>query len=130
MAEGVMRQIANPTTVEVDSAGTSGWHIGNPPDPRAIAEAARRDVDLSAQRARQFTASDFKRFDLILAMDGKNAQRIEALRPDGDQTPVRLFMEYAGPGQPKDIPDPWYDDNFDVVYAMIEGAAKGLLRSL
>ncbi len=130
MAEGVLRHYADPDEVVVDSAGTSDWHIGKPPDPRAIVEAARHGVDLRAQRARQFTTSDFDQFELILAMDKKNVRKIEALRPEINQTPVRLFMEYAGPDQPKEVPDPWYEDNFDVVYGMIEEATTGLLRTL
>ncbi len=130
MAEGVLSHHCDPARVEVDSAGTSDWHIGNPPDPRAIAEAARHGIDLRGQRARQFAASDFERFDLILAMDRKNLQKIIALRPNGNQTQVRLFMEYCGEGQAKDVPDPWYEDNFDVVFGMIEEATAGLLRSL
>jgi len=130
MAEGVVRHLADPKAVIVDSAGTSDWHIGLPPDARAIDEAARHGVDLRPLRARQFTPWDFEHFDLILAMDQKNHRKIESLRPERDETPVRLFLEYAGLGQPKDVPDPWYEDNFGGVFEMIEEAAMGLLRSL
>ena len=73
---------------------------------------------------------DFERFDLILAMDRKNQSQIEALRPEGNCTPVRLFLDFAGPDYPKDIPDPWFESTFGAVYGLIEKAAGGLLRTL
>ena len=84
-----------------------------------------RSLDLSGLRARQFAAADFARFDLILAMDRQNLRDIEALRPDGDETPVLLFGD-LGPGG--DVPDPYYTRDFHGCLDMIEACAVGLSR--
>ncbi|WP_068115562.1 low molecular weight protein-tyrosine-phosphatase [Tropicimonas marinistellae] len=115
--------------VELDSAGTGAWHLGEPPDRRMQAVARKGGYDLSAFRARQFGEEDFDRFDLILAMDRKNQADIEALRPAGASTPVRLFLSY-GPSERVDVPDPYYDGGFDVVLRLLEHAAMGLLSEL
>lgn len=131
-AEGVFRKAAKAAELsfECDGAGTSDWHIGHPPDLRAQAEAQRRDVDLAGLRARQITEDDFHHFDLIIAMDSDNLRDIEALRPAGSLTPVRLLLEYA-PHQPlRDVPDPYYTHGFDGVFDLIELASKGLIRQL
>jgi len=127
-AEGVFRSLA--PKARTDSAGTSGWHIGDPPY-RPMQDAARaRGIDISSLRARQFEAADFTRFDLIIAMDVKNLTAIEALRPSGSATPVRLFTDYAPNRDADHVPDPYYTRDFDGTLDLIEICAKGLAASL
>lgn len=116
-AEAVLR--AKYPEWEIDSAGTSGWHIGDPPyEPMQLAAKAK-GYDLSPLRARQFTAGDFQKFDLILAMDTQNQRDIENLRPYGSTTPVQLFDD-------QDVPDPYYTRDFDGALSIIEKAATAL----
>jgi len=131
-AEGVFAALAAETAadVEADSAGTGAWHVGNPPDSRATAEARRKGIDLSPLRARQVTGGDFERFDLILAMDRANLAALERLRPPGNETPVRLFLDYAPHAHLREVPDPYYEDNFEEVFDLLEGASRGLLAAL
>ena len=118
-AEGVMRKIAPDW--EIDSAGTGGWHVGEPPYGPMQAAARARDIDLSQLRARQFERGDFDRFDLIIAMDAQNQQDIERLRPAGSRTPVELMAN-------SDVPDPYYTRDFDGALDIIQAAAARLLE--
>ena len=127
-AEGVFRALA--PNVHTDSAGTGGWHVGEPPYGAMQKAAQARGIDLSDLRARQFRADDFTRFDLIIAMDAQNLRDIEALRPKGNATPVRLFTDYA-PGEGIDqVTDPYYTRDFDGTLDLIEQAAHGLCATL
>src|SRR5450631_2121365 len=98
-AEGVLRQLAaqlKPSLeIEVDSAGTADYHIGDSPDPRSQRAALRRGIDISGLRARRVTRDDFTRFDFILAMDKQNLSELEAMKPQNSRAQVRLFLEYA-----------------------------------
>jgi protein-tyrosine phosphatase len=125
-AEAVLRAQASGRglDLEVDSAGTGGWHVGKPPHPPAIAAAARRGYDLSALRARRITPADFDAFDVILAMDRANRDDIERLRPAGNRTPVRLFLADG------DVPDPYYTGAFDAVLDLVERGAGAILDQL
>lgn len=129
-AEGVFRALSGDADVEVDSAGTSNWHVGGPPDKRATEEAARRGVDLSGLRARQAVPEDFERFDLIVAMDHSNAAKLETIRPSDNSTPVALFLSYRSEPGPVEVPDPYYEDNFPEVFDMLEEASRGLLSRI
>ena len=122
-----MRKIA--PALQLDSAGTSGWHIGDPPYGPMQKAARRRGIDLSDLSARLFVGADFERFDLIVAMDRDNQRDIEALRPQGNETPVVLFAPYGDPGL-SDVPDPYYTRDFDGVLDLIEQAAAALLAQL
>ncbi len=127
-AEVVFRAIA-PDLI-TDSAGTAGWHVGKPPyGPMQVAAETRR-YDLSDRRARQFQRDDFNRFDLIIAMDDANQRDIEALRPEGAATPVRLFTDYALDYGMDHVPDPYYTRDFDGTLDLIERAARGLKTAL
>ena len=129
MAEGVLRvkAAAAGLAVEVDSAGTGGWHVGNPPDERGLQAALARGYDNRDQRARQVSAQDFHDFDLILGMDRTNVQDLEHMRPPGAATEVRLFHPDG-----LDVPDPYYGgpEGFDTVLNMIEQASDTLLSEL
>ena len=120
--------------VTVESAGTGSWHIGEPSDRRAIGEARRRGIAMDG-RAQQFTAGDFARFDLVLAMDRRNAADLRGIAPTReDAAKVRLLREFD-PGAPAgdlDVPDPYFGgaDGFEDVFDMVERACAGLLQHL
>ena len=131
-----LRERAPELDVEVDSAGTHDYHVGSPPDPRAIAAAARRGIDLSAQRARLVEVADFQRHDLIVAMDRLNREVLLDLSPAAYRERVRLLMEFAGvpldDGEQLDVPDPYYGGavGFERVLDLVEQAADGLLAEI
>jgi protein-tyrosine phosphatase len=121
--------------VEIDSAGTGAWHVGDPPDDRARAEATRRGIDLRG-RARQFHAGDFHHFDLVVAMDRTNRRDLLdlATSPD-DGSKVRLLREFdpeAGDGANLDVPDPYFggSNGFAEVFDIVDRACQGLLEHL
>ena len=139
-AEGVMRHVLREEgledRIEVDSAGTGGWHVGSPPDERATEAAARRGTTLEGA-ARRFDPSDFGSFDLILAMDAENRRDLLALAPDDEaRAKVRLLREFdpesVASGASLDVPDPYYggDDGFEQVLDLVEAAARGLLAEI
>ena len=131
-----LRERAPELDVEVDSAGTHDYHVGSPPDPRAIAAAARRGVDLTAQRARLVKVADFQRHDLIVAMDRLNREVLLDLSPAAYRERVRLLMEFAGvpldDSEQLDVPDPYYGGavGFERVLDLVEQAADGLLAEI
>ncbi|MEX1993591.1 MAG: low molecular weight protein-tyrosine-phosphatase [Steroidobacteraceae bacterium] len=127
----VQRQAAR-LAIEVDSAGTHAWHAGSAPDERAITAARRRGIDMSRLRARKVEAADFERFDLVLAMDEQNLQRLRQLAPATHRDRVRLFLDYAPQLERRDVPDPYYGDatGFEEVLDLVEEAARGLLAAL
>lgn len=127
-AEGVFRSLA--PEVQTDSSGTSGWHLGEPPYGPMQKAAQSRGYDLSDLRARRFEPADFARFDLIIAMDAQNLRDIEAQRPSGNETPVRLFTDYAPEAGMDHVPDPYYTRDFDGTLDLIEQAAQGLKAAL
>ena len=135
-AEGVMRRKVALAGLEkeirVDSAGTHNYHPGSPPDGRSQAHAARRGYDLSKQRARQVTAADFEKFDLILAMDHDNVARLTAICPAQDLNKVRLLTAYCTHHDSPVVPDPYYGGNqgFEVVLNLVEDACDGLLQHI
>ncbi|MCK0141658.1 low molecular weight protein-tyrosine-phosphatase [Aliiroseovarius sp. F20344] len=131
-AEGVFRALATKAGLDVitDSAGTSNWHVGDPPYTPMQAAAKLRGVDLSDLRARQFTARDFDQFDLIIGMDDSNIDNIEHLRPTGSQTPVRLFTDFAPEAGMDHVPDPYYTRDFDQTLDLVQVASVGLIKHL
>jgi protein-tyrosine phosphatase len=137
-AEGVMRGLLREEglegAVEVDSAGTGDWHVGNPPDARATAAARARGVTLDGA-ARQVRRADFDDFDLILAADRRNLRELNALVPPEARAKVHLLREFdpGSAGAPDlDVPDPYYggDDGFEHVLDLVEEACRGLLAEL
>jgi len=135
-AEGVFRRLveerAPQSGLEIDSAGTHDYHVGEPPDERAIAAAARRGIDLRRLRARQVKAADFERFDLIVAMDRLNRETLLGNCPEPYRPRIRLFMEFAGDSDLEDVPDPYYGGplGFEQVLDLAEEASAGLLDEL
>ncbi|MGP1308608.1 MAG: low molecular weight protein-tyrosine-phosphatase [Phycisphaerales bacterium] len=133
-AEGVFRALLAEADLEgrvyVDSAGTGGWHAGEPPDRRAQAAAKQRGYDLSAQRARQVTLNDFHHFDVVAAMDGENLRHLHAIAPPSTRERVRLLLEFSQqPLDTTEVPDPYYGgvDGFDHVLDLVEAGCRGLL---
>lgn len=116
--------------VEVDSAGTTRYHVGEPPDRRMRAAAERRGLRLEGS-ARQVTADDFGRFDLVVAMDRDNLADLEALA-GGKPGNLRLFSDFLPDGEPVDVPDPYYGgaDGFDRVLDLVERGCPGILDHL
>ncbi|WP_170782996.1 low molecular weight protein-tyrosine-phosphatase [Ruegeria lacuscaerulensis] len=123
-AEGAFR--ARAPHFFTDSAGTSGWHIGDPPYGPMQKAARGRGIKLDDLRARQFVAEDFHRFDLIIGMDADNIANIEHLRPAGSDTPVRLLTDFAPQTGADHVPDPYYTRDFDGALDLIEAAVEGL----
>jgi protein-tyrosine phosphatase len=135
-AEGVLRTLAEreapQLALQFDSAGTSGYHIGAPPDPRTLAAAQRRGYDLSALRARRVRPDDFTSFDLLLAMDEDNLADLRAQAPRSAQPRLKMFLEFAPDLGRLDVPDPYQGTapDFDLVVDLVERGARGLLRAL
>ncbi|MBL1436760.1 MAG: low molecular weight phosphotyrosine protein phosphatase [Rhodobacteraceae bacterium] len=129
-AEAIFHVQVKGRGLEIDSAGTSGWHDGNPSDPRASAEAARRGIDMSYIRSRKVVTADFERFDLIVAMDAQNMRDLQAAQPAGSRAKLVKLLDYAPTLGISDVPDPYYEDNFPEVLDMIELACGKLLEAL
>ncbi|MDM9621387.1 low molecular weight protein-tyrosine-phosphatase [Rhizobium sp. S96] len=131
LAEGIFTHLAAEAGLSerfaVDSAGTGGWHEGEPPDHRSIAIARKYGVDISAQRARRIRKADFSAFDMILAMDRDNVADLLRIAPSAGN--IRLFGDAAGTGE--DIPDSYYGDNsdFQLVYARLLTGCRKLLAA-
>ena len=134
-AEGVLRHLAAieapQLALEIDSAGTAGYHIGAPPDPRSQRAALRRGIDISGLRARRIAVQDFARFDLILAMDQENLRELQTQRPRDARAALKL-LEYAPDLALREVPDPYYRDAgaFEQVLDLTTAAARGLLSAL
>ncbi len=135
-AEGVFRALVESEglagQIEIDSAGTHAYHVGEGPDPRAQAAAAQRGIDLSLLRGRRATKADIKEFDYVLAMDEDNYTNLMRIAPTQYESRVSLLMAYA-PERPEDeVPDPYFggEGGFDRVLDMIEDAARGLLADI
>jgi len=135
-AEGVLRhklrEAGVAALVVVDSAGTHGYHTGEPPDERAVRHARQRGYDLSALRARQITAADFERFDLLLAMDWDNLAELKELCPVEHRGKLRRLTEYAQRFDNPVVPDPYYCSAaaFEQVLDLVEDACAGLIAEL
>ncbi|WP_063550000.1 low molecular weight protein-tyrosine-phosphatase [Burkholderia territorii] len=135
-AEGVMRHQVDAAgladRITIDSAGTGDWHVGEPPDTRAQAAARTRGYDLSALRARQVSAADFERFDLLLAMDEANFAELRRRCPPEHRDKVRLLMEFAPGATETEVADPYFGgaQGFEAVLDQVERACAGLLETL
>lgn len=135
-AEVVFRAVASreapDLVLEVDSAGTAGYHVGELPDRRTRQAAARRGYDLSALRARIVDPRDFDNFDLILAMDRENLRALERRAPPQARDRLRLFLEFAPETGISEVPDPYYGgpNGFEDVLDLIEAASRGLIEHL
>ena len=129
-AEAIFRVQAQGRGLEIDSAGTSGWHDGQPSDARAQAEAHRRGIDMSYIKSRKVVPEDFQYFDLIVAMDAQNLRDLKVDQPSGARAKLVKLLDYAPELGFTDVPDPYYEDNFPEVLDMIELACGNLLKAL
>ncbi len=127
-ADGIAKALVDHSSLDwqIDSAGTGGWHVGDPPDPRMVEAAAARGIDLSPLRARQAIARDFSDFDHVYAMDRSNLSNLRALQPAGARASLDLFLGDA------EVPDPYYGgkDGFDHVLDLISARMETLFDHL
>lgn len=117
--------------IEIDSAGTHGYHIGNPPDARATATARQRGIEMSDLNARQVSVADFTHFDYIAAMDNDNLRLLKASCPQGEQQRLSLMLDWTT-GWGDEVPDPYYggDSGFEHVFDMLTDACGSLLAAI
>jgi protein-tyrosine phosphatase len=136
-ADGIMRKLVKDAglehLIEIDSAGTGGWHIGSLPDPRSMQHAAKRGYDLSSLRARKVHFNDFSEYDLILAMDNSNYSDLFELCEHQHRNKVKLFLEHFGDEKGREtrqVPDPYYKgaEGFEEVLDLVEAACANLLE--
>lgn len=136
MAEGVLKEALRreglARQVEVDSAGTHAYHVGEPPDPRAQAAAERRGLEISRQRARRVARDDFTAFDYILAMDKSNLNDLRGMCPPDQQHKLRLILSFSRQFPNLDVPDPYYGGQrgFEEDLDLLEDAVSGLMAEL
>ncbi|MGZ5091050.1 MAG: low molecular weight protein-tyrosine-phosphatase [Burkholderiales bacterium] len=134
-AEGVFRQLVKEAglanSVEVDSAGTGDYHLGERPDPRACWAASRRGYDLTPLRARQVTRGDFEQFDYVMAMDEQNLRALKQLAPEEHAHKLKMLTDFCSNGE-CGVPDPYAGgpQGFEFVLDLVEDAAQSLLRQI
>jgi protein-tyrosine phosphatase len=134
LAEAALRRAvtARALNIGVDSAGTGDWHVGKPPDRRAMAVARRHGIDISGYRARQISAEDFLRFTHILALDADNLRDLEAERPIGATAHLSLLLDYVPGRTGTGVVDPYFggDEGFDATWADVTMGVEGFLNAL
>jgi protein-tyrosine phosphatase len=132
LAEGILKSKLNSDKFIIDSAGTGAWHAGELPDFRSIDVAKKHQIDLTDQRARQFTKQDFKDFDYIYVMDESNYRNVLNLaESNSDNEKVKLIMDHSDL-KIKNVPDPYYggNDGFEKVYQMLDNACTNIAKKL
>ena len=135
-AEAMLRHKAHAAGLDgrvgVDSAGTADYHVGSPPDRRAVAHGERRGLQMKPLRGRQVSLADFERFDFILAMDEDNLANLERIRPQGSRAKLELLMFYAPQAGAREVPDPYYGgaDSFEMVLDLVDAACEGFLTKV
>lgn len=135
-AAAALADLEREGRLRIDSAGTGGWHAGEPPDPRSIRVAKEHGVDISGQRARQLTLEDFGRFDWIVAMDEDNLAQAERRRPPGSRARLVQFVDFvpAGDGskRPDRVPDPYYGElsGFTEVWRLLQRGMGPLVEAM
>ena len=133
LAEGILRNKTKHLKTVIDSAGTAGYHIGSPPDKRAINIAEKHNISLKDQTARQFNTSDFQKYDIIYAMDSNNYAHLIALAQNKEQRKkVKMILNEIHPGLFESVPDPYYGgkNGFQEVYEMLEKACEKITKQL
>lgn len=130
MAEAVFRQLVKEAglvdQIDVESAGTGDWHVGQRPHRGTLAVLAKNQIDAGRKRARQLSRSDLSEFDYVIAMDNQNVMDIQALF--GQRVP--RLLEFAPAGSPLDVPDPYYTGSFEAVYQLVRAGCEGLLKGI
>ena len=133
LAEGLLASKLPKNTFLVDSAGTGSWHIGKQPDERSIAVAKKNGLDISKQKAKQFSPADFDAYDYIYVMDNTNYNDVVALaKEEAQKNKVKLILNELFPGENVDVPDPYYGSQFgfDSVYQMLDETCDMIAKKL
>jgi protein-tyrosine phosphatase len=133
LAEGILASKLPKETFFIDSAGTGNYHIGKQPDQRSILVAKKNGLDITDQKARQFSPRDFDIFDYIFVMDSSNYDNVISLAKDEIQkAKVDMILNYLFPGENVDVPDPYYglQNGFDMVYEMLDETCDILAKKL
>lgn len=132
LADAVAREPRLAGRVQVDSAAIGPWHVGNPPDPRAIATAARHGIDIATQRARQLRPEDFADFDLLLFADAETLRDGRAFASGRGDTASDRYLAWAGVDGAPDLADPYYGDDagFEAVWQRVVEGGEGVMRRL
>jgi protein-tyrosine phosphatase len=134
-AHGVFQALVDKhdlgAAIQVESAGTHSYHVGNPPDARSQATARQRGIDLSGLTAQRFVSADFTEFDYLLGMDNSNIADMHAIKPADASARLQLMLEYSQKFAETEVPDPYFgDDGFELVFDMIDDASRGLLQHI
>ena len=136
MSEGTFRHLVEEQglqhLVEIDSAGTGAWHVGEPPDHRATATALQRGIDISRQAARKVKQQDFEHYDYILAMDQENHINLTRVAPQEYRHKIHMFLKFATDQSETEVPDPYYGGagGFEHVLDLVQAASRGLLAEI
>ena len=133
LAEGILKNKTRNLSITVESAGTAGYHVGNLPDKRSIEIAEKYNIDLTRQRARQFTSNDFNEFDIIYAMDTSNYSHLVALaKNQKERKKIKMILNELNPDLYESVPDPYYggDNGFQQVYDMLEKACDKIVSQI
>ena len=134
LAEAAFREAAAKAGLDanVDSAGTGDWHLGNPPDRRAQAEALHHGIDISGYRARQVGPEDFRRFTHVLALDAENLANLQAIRPDDATAELSLLLDHVPGMAGRSVADPYFGEaaGFAETWREVSVAADALVREL
>jgi protein-tyrosine phosphatase len=133
LAEGILASKLPSSDFLVDSSGTGAWHVGNKPDQRSIDVATKKGLDISSQKARQFSVADYTKFDVIYAMDFSVYKDILELAPDEQsKSKVKMILDELFPGENMDVPDPFYgqQNGFENVFNMLDTACEKIAKKL
>ena len=133
LAEGILKSKVDASKIEVSSAGTGGWHVGELPDPRSIEVAQQHNLDITDQRGKQFSTYDFELYDHIFVMDNSNYRDVVKLATNAsEKEKVQLILNETFPGEKRDVPDPYYggDQGFENVYQMLDAACEKIAARL
>ena len=133
LAEGILAHKTQHLDVTVESAGTAGYHIGKLPDKRSIEIANKYEIDISNQKARQFSRADFDEFDIIYAMDTNNFAHLTSLAENqNERDKIRMILNEIKPESFDSVPDPYYggDNGFQIVYNMLDKACNKIITQI
>jgi protein-tyrosine phosphatase len=133
LAEGILQNKTKHLNIKVDSAGTAGYHVGNPPDIRSIKIANKYNIDITKQRARKFNTEDFVLFDKIYAMDTNNYHDLRSMTQNKEyKDKVKMILNEINPNLFESVPDPYYGggNGFEIVYNMLDKACDEILKKI
>lgn len=133
LAEGILASKLPKNKFKVDSAGTGSWHVGHKPDDRSVAVAKKNKINISEQKGRQFSKSDFDSFDYIYVMDNSNYNDVIELAENQEQKQkVQLILDELFPNEKVDVPDPYFGlpNGFEIVYNMLDEVCDIIAQKL